>query len=146
MPPMTLHSAPADQHSRELLERLHRAAYYDPLLQLPNRALFIEKVDACVQRQAQDHVLALVDIDDFSATNDLMGHRFGDRLLGAVAPACCRTCAPPSKGPSCSWSTSRRSTWAMARWWVWKRCCAGVPGTARWCRPTSSSPWRNIPG
>lgn len=85
MPPMTLHSAPADQHSRELLERLHRAAYYDPLVQLPNRALFIERVDACVQGKAQDYVLALVDIDDFSATNDLMGHRFGDRLLGAVA-------------------------------------------------------------
>ena len=85
MPPMTLHSAPADQHSQELLERLHRAAYYDPLVQLPNRALFIERVDACVQGKAQDYVLALVDIDDFSATNDLMGHRFGDRLLGAVA-------------------------------------------------------------
>ncbi len=84
MQPMDPHSAPGGLHSRELLERLHRAAYYDPLVQLPNRALFIEKVDACVQRQAQDHVLALVDIDDFSATNDLMGHRFGDRLLGAV--------------------------------------------------------------
>lgn len=30
-------------------------------------------------------MLALVDIDDFSATNDVMGHRFGDRLLEAMA-------------------------------------------------------------
>ena len=35
MPPMTLHSAPADQHSRELLERLHRLQ--EQAAQLPAR-------------------------------------------------------------------------------------------------------------
>lgn len=72
-------------HSRGLLERLHEQAYKDPLLSLPNRARFIEKVDECVNRGLQGHILALVDIDDFSATNDVMGHRFGDRLLEVVA-------------------------------------------------------------
>lgn len=73
------------RHNRGLLERLHQSAYYDPLVCLPNRAHFVEKVDECVWRGTHGHVLALLDIDDFSATNDVMGHRFGDRLLEAVA-------------------------------------------------------------
>ncbi|UMT90671.1 EAL domain-containing protein [Paracidovorax citrulli] len=72
--------------NRDLLDRLRRFAYYDPLVRLPNRAHFVEKVDDCVRRGgAQDHVLALIDIDDFSAANDVMGHAFGYRLLEAVA-------------------------------------------------------------
>ncbi|CAB5717454.1 Bacteriophytochrome cph2 [Delftia tsuruhatensis] len=72
-------------HNRGLLERLHQSAYFDPLVCLPNRAHFVEKVDECVWRGTPQHVLALLDIDDFSATNDVMGHRFGDRLLEAMA-------------------------------------------------------------
>ncbi len=72
-------------HSRGLLERLHEYAYYDPLVRLPNRTHFVEKVDDCARQGMRDHILALVDIDDFSATNDVMGHRFGDRLLETVA-------------------------------------------------------------
>ncbi|HEY9207664.1 MAG: EAL domain-containing protein [Acidovorax sp.] len=71
--------------NRGLLERLRRSAYSDPLVSLPNRAYFIEKVGECVQRGMDGLMLALVDIDDFSATNEMMGHRFGDRLLDAVA-------------------------------------------------------------
>lgn len=72
-------------HSRGLLERMHEYAYYDPLVRLPNRTHFVEKVDDCARQGMRDHILALVDIDDFSATNDVMGHRFGDRLLEVVA-------------------------------------------------------------
>ncbi|GHC92244.1 diguanylate cyclase [Pseudorhodoferax aquiterrae] len=73
------------RHNRGLLERLHQSAYFDAQVGLPNRAHFIEKVDACARRGARNHILALLDIDDFSAANDVMGHRFGDRLLAAVA-------------------------------------------------------------
>ena len=73
------------RHNRSLLERLHQSAYHDAVVSLPNRAHFPELVDACARRGARDHILALLDIDDFSATNDVMGHRFGDRLLRAVA-------------------------------------------------------------
>lgn len=72
-------------HNRALLERLHSDAYYDPLVKLPNRAYFVEQVNEYAQRAPLNHILALVDIDDFSAANDVMGHRFGDRLLEAVA-------------------------------------------------------------
>ncbi|MBU0747016.1 MAG: EAL domain-containing protein [Gammaproteobacteria bacterium] len=72
-------------HNRGLLERLHDSAYYDPLVSLPNRAHFVKEVDEYVRHGIGDYVLALIDIDDFSATNDVMGHRFGDRLLERVA-------------------------------------------------------------
>jgi diguanylate cyclase (GGDEF)-like protein len=64
---------------------VHASAYHDPLVNLPNRSHFIDKVNECEQRGMDDHIVALVDIDDFSATNDMMGHHFGDRLLEQVA-------------------------------------------------------------
>lgn len=72
-------------HQRCLMERLHEYAYFDPLVRLPNRTRFVEKVDDCARQGMREHILALVDIDDFSAANDVMGHRFGDRVLQMVA-------------------------------------------------------------
>ncbi|MDA7417670.1 bifunctional diguanylate cyclase/phosphodiesterase [Xenophilus arseniciresistens] len=73
------------QQQQRRLARLHRSAYEDPQLQLPNRTRFVEQVDAAVRTGTRDHTLALLDVDDFSATNDVMGHPFGDRLLDAIA-------------------------------------------------------------
>ena len=72
-------------HNRGLLGRLHESAYHDPLVGLPNRAHFVHEVNECGRHGMQGHILALFDIDDFSASNDVMGHRFGDRLLEKVA-------------------------------------------------------------
>ena len=69
-----------------LFERLRLAAYTDPLTCLANRTALIEDLD---RRLAADggagQTLALIDIDQFSAFNDLFGHRYGDQLLQAVA-------------------------------------------------------------
>lgn len=72
-------------HDRGLLGRLNESAQHDPLVNLPNRAHFVGAVDECARQGLHDRILALIDIDDFSATNDLMGHLFGDRLLERVA-------------------------------------------------------------
>lgn len=82
-------------HNRGLLSRLHESAYHDPLVNLPNRAHFVHEVNECARHGTNGHILALVDIDDFSATNDVMGHRFGDRLLEKVA-RCLEASLPPS--------------------------------------------------
>ncbi len=71
--------------NRHLLQRLHEFAFYDQLVGLPNRASFVDALDRRIAAGADGFALALVDIDDFSATNDVMGHRFGDLLLNAVA-------------------------------------------------------------
>ncbi|RZI43030.1 EAL domain-containing protein [Herbaspirillum sp. HC18] len=69
-----------------LLTRLHNFAFYDPLTRLPNRTRFRELVDeALVAPDRDDAILALVDIDHFSETNDALGHQFGDLLLLGVS-------------------------------------------------------------
>jgi len=67
-----------------LMTDLQRAAFYDPLTALPNRTRLVELVDESLQARA-DATLCLVDIDQFSETNDALGHQFGDALLVAVA-------------------------------------------------------------
>jgi diguanylate cyclase (GGDEF)-like protein len=67
-----------------LMTDLHRAAFYDPLTGLPNRTRLVELVEDSLQAGA-DATLCLVDIDQFSETNDALGHQFGDALLVAVA-------------------------------------------------------------
>lgn len=69
-----------------LLERLHRQAFYDPLLGLPNRLHLSRMIDQALQRDNSSRlVLVLADIDHFAEANNAFGHAFGDRLLGAVA-------------------------------------------------------------
>jgi diguanylate cyclase (GGDEF)-like protein len=79
-----------------LQSELRRRAWHDPLTGLPNRALFIDRVDhALALRAREDRPLALafLDLDDFKALNDTMGHAAGDELLrrmGRRLSACVR--------------------------------------------------------
>ncbi|HEY7933430.1 MAG TPA: bifunctional diguanylate cyclase/phosphodiesterase [Solirubrobacteraceae bacterium] len=61
-------------------------ARYDQLTGLPNRTLFIERVE---QALAQDEIsrlaIMLVDIDGFKEINDTLGHQTGDTLLREIA-------------------------------------------------------------
>jgi len=70
-----------------LTTRLARLAYHDPLTELPNRALFAERLEAALtaaQQPGQVTVL-MIDMDGFKQVNDSLGHAAGDRLLAAVA-------------------------------------------------------------
>ena len=68
-----------------LFERLRAAAFLDPLTGLPNRTALINAIDQRIESGATSGMtLALVDIDQFSAFNDLLGHHYGDQLLQAV--------------------------------------------------------------
>ncbi|GAB3453256.1 EAL domain-containing protein [Massilia terrae] len=70
----------------ELVTHLHRSAFYDSLTGLPNRTRLVELLDATLAGPFRaEAILALVDIDHFSETNDALGHQFGDSLLNAVA-------------------------------------------------------------
>jgi diguanylate cyclase (GGDEF)-like protein/PAS domain S-box-containing protein len=74
---------------KHLQEELVKAAHYDALTCLPNRALFMQRLQASVERARTDSDykfgLVFVDLDDFKLVNDTYGHVFGDRLLEAVA-------------------------------------------------------------
>lgn len=59
-------------------------AYYDTLTDLPNRRLFIEKLEATISNSARDKqpfALMFVDLDHFKYINDTHGHHVGDELL-----------------------------------------------------------------
>lgn len=69
-------------------ERLAYLAHHDPLTNLPNRLLFDARLQHAIeaQRRYGGYVGVLfLDLDEFKAINDGLGHTVGDELLKAVA-------------------------------------------------------------
>ncbi|EWS59500.1 MAG: EAL domain-containing protein [Methylibium sp.] len=73
---------------REREGEVRRLAFEDGLTQLPNREQFRADLRAAIQHaQARNEPCAvlMLDLDRFKHVNDVLGHRFGDRLLQEVA-------------------------------------------------------------
>jgi len=68
-------------------EQIRHLAHYDALTDLPNRALFHERLRQELGRITDGQQLAVlyIDIDEFKSVNDSLGHMIGDELLKSVA-------------------------------------------------------------
>ena len=71
----------------ELEDRLSYQAFHDPLTGLPNRTLFMDRLEHAIAREdrREDSIaLLFLDLDNFKVINDSLGHDVGDKLLVEV--------------------------------------------------------------
>lgn len=74
--------------NRRLSKELRYQAFHDPLTGLPNRFLFMDKLEEILREAKlteQKRALIYMDLDRFKKTNDLLGHSFGDKVLHEVS-------------------------------------------------------------
>ena len=65
-------------------EQIRTLAFYDPLTQLPNRRLLLDRLQqalALSARSGRQGALMFIDLDNFKSINDTQGHAAGDLLL-----------------------------------------------------------------
>jgi diguanylate cyclase (GGDEF)-like protein len=75
------------QRKREI-DRVHHIAFHDDLTALPNRLMFIERLDQALGRHRRAKMtlaILYMNLDRFKVINDSLGHEAGDILLCLVA-------------------------------------------------------------
>ena len=76
----------SDQKAAE--SEIERLAYYDELTKLPNRRLFLDRLEhelTLATGQQKFGAMLYIDLDHFKTLNDSLGHMYGDLLLEQVA-------------------------------------------------------------
>jgi diguanylate cyclase (GGDEF)-like protein/PAS domain S-box-containing protein len=70
-------------------DQIRHRAMHDDLTGLPNRALFLDRLDhalTAVRRTGGMAAILFLDLDHFKLVNDSLGHHIGDEVLVAAAP------------------------------------------------------------
>jgi diguanylate cyclase (GGDEF)-like protein/PAS domain S-box-containing protein len=73
---------------KQLEDQIRQLAFYDPLTELPNRRLLLDRLTHALaesKRSGRYGALMFLDLDNFKALNDTAGHAVGDLLLMQAA-------------------------------------------------------------
>ncbi len=69
-------------------EKIRQLAFHDPLTNLPNRQLLLDRLQHALASSVRGHqggAVLFIDLDNFKSLNDTLGHAMGDLLLQQVA-------------------------------------------------------------
>ena len=83
---------------RQAVLNSHRA-YHDALTELPNRLLWSERLGTALAGAQHEHralAVMILDLNDFKAINDTLGHDFGDQVLKQIATRFSDALVPPA--------------------------------------------------
>ncbi len=73
---------------RHAEEQIHQLSSYDTLTNLPNRALFLDRLEQATQRpqgRNDEHAVLFIDLDRFKVINETLGHAAGDQLIRDIS-------------------------------------------------------------
>lgn len=73
---------------RDSEEKIRQLAYYDPLTELPNRRLLLDRLTLALNQARRNRcslAVMFTDLDHFKEINDTLGHDAGDKLLVQIA-------------------------------------------------------------
>ncbi len=85
---LRLHNERLEDSVKERTEEIAYQAMHDKLTSLPNRALFMDRVQFAldkIRRETSGLAVLFIDLDNFKLINDSLGHAAGDDLIIGVA-------------------------------------------------------------
>lgn len=94
---LRVHNESLEQIVEQRTQQIEYQAYHDKLTTLPNRALFMNRMEHALVRASKSGLgtaTIFIDLDNFKLVNDSLGHAMGDALLIEISQRLNRSVRP----------------------------------------------------